>query len=94
MGGVGGQSHAPAALSQPVPIKQEAGWDPGPGWTGAENLAATWIRSSDRPALIESLYRLRYSGRIILNRANLLEIVYIRCRHLYHLCWHIVYINV
>jgi len=29
-----------------------------------------------------------------LNRANLLEIVYIRCRHLYHLCWHIVYINV
>ena len=49
----------------PVPIIQEAGWDPGPGWTGAEKLAATWIRSSDRPALIESLYRLSYSGRIM-----------------------------
>jgi len=23
----------------PVPIVQEAGWDPGPVWTGAENLA-------------------------------------------------------
>ena len=54
--GVAGQSHAPAALPQPVPIKQEAGWDTGPGWTSVENLAATWIRSSDRPALIESLY--------------------------------------
>jgi len=31
----------------------------GPG-TGGENLAATWIRSPDRPARSESLYRLRY----------------------------------
>jgi hypothetical protein len=23
----------------PVPLVQEAGWAPGPGWTGAENLA-------------------------------------------------------
>jgi hypothetical protein len=23
----------------PVPIEQEAGWAPGPVWTGAENLA-------------------------------------------------------
>jgi hypothetical protein len=29
----------------PVPIVQEAGWAPGPGWTGAENLALTGIRS-------------------------------------------------
>jgi hypothetical protein len=30
----------------PVPIVQEAGWDPGPVWTGAENLAPpTGIRS-------------------------------------------------
>jgi len=40
----------------------EAGWTPGPVWTGAENLACTGIRSPDRPTLSESLYRLLYSG--------------------------------
>ena len=44
----------------PVPIVQEAGWAPGPVWTGAENLAPTGIRSPDRPARNQSLYRLRY----------------------------------
>jgi len=44
----------------PVPIVQEAGWAPGPVWTGAENLAPTGIRSPDRPARSQSLYRLRY----------------------------------
>jgi hypothetical protein len=34
----------------PVPIVQEAGWAPGPVWTGAEYLGPTGIRSSDRPA--------------------------------------------
>jgi len=34
----------------PVPIVEEAGWAPGPVWTGAENLASTGIRSPDRPA--------------------------------------------
>ena len=34
----------------PVPIVQEAGWAPGPAWTGAENLAPTGIRYPDRPA--------------------------------------------
>jgi hypothetical protein len=34
----------------PVPIVQEAGWAPGPVWTGAENPAPTGIRSPDRPA--------------------------------------------
>jgi len=29
---------------------QEALWIPGPGWTGAENLAPTGILSPDRPA--------------------------------------------
>jgi len=29
----------------PVPILQEAGWAPGPVWTGAENLVPTGIRS-------------------------------------------------
>jgi hypothetical protein len=39
--GVGGQRHAPAAFTPGidlVPIVQEAGWAPGPVWTGAENL--------------------------------------------------------
>ena len=44
----------------PVRIEQEAGWAPGPVWTGAENLAPTEIRSPDRPARSQSLYRLRY----------------------------------
>jgi len=44
----------------PVPIVQEAGWAPGPVWTGAENLAATGIQSPDRPARSQSLYRLSY----------------------------------
>jgi hypothetical protein len=32
---------------------------PGSVWTGAENLAPTGIRSPDRPARSQSLYRLR-----------------------------------
>jgi hypothetical protein len=42
----------------PVSIVQEAGWAPGPVWTGADNLASSGIRSSVRPARSESLYRL------------------------------------
>ena len=49
----------------PVPIVQEAGWAPGPVWTGAENLASTGIRSPDRPARSESLYRLSYRGPLL-----------------------------
>jgi hypothetical protein len=44
----------------PVPIVQEAGWAPGPVWTCAKNLAPTGIRSPDRPARIQSLYRMSY----------------------------------
>jgi len=44
----------------PVPITKEAGWAPGPFWTGAENLAPTRIRSPDRPACSKSLYQLSY----------------------------------
>jgi hypothetical protein len=55
---------APRPLStpgkDPVPIVQEAGWAPGPVWRSAENLAPTGIRSPDRPARSESLYRLSY----------------------------------
>ena len=46
----------------PVPIVMEAEWAPGPVWKGAENLAPTRIRSPERPACSESLYRLRYPG--------------------------------
>jgi len=63
--GVGGQGHALAALptgKDPVPIVWEAGWIPEPVWTSAENLAPTGIRSPDRPARSESLYRLSYPG--------------------------------
>ena len=61
-----GQRHAPAALNpgkDPVPIVEEAGWAPGPVWTGAEKLAPTGIRSPDRPARSQSLYRLSYRAR-------------------------------
>ena len=42
----------------PVPIVQETGWAPGPVWTGVENLTPTGIRSPDRPARSQLLYRL------------------------------------
>jgi hypothetical protein len=43
----------------PVPIVQEAGWAPGPVWTGGKSRP-TGIRSPDRPARSQSLYRLSY----------------------------------
>ena len=46
----------------PVPTVQEAGWATRPVWTGTENLALTGIRSPDRPARNQSLYRLSYPG--------------------------------
>jgi hypothetical protein len=61
--GVRGQPHAPAAFTpgkELVPIVQEAGWAPGPVWTGAENLASTRIQSPDHPACSQPLYRLCY----------------------------------
>ena len=51
----------------PVPIVQESGLSPGPLWTGAENLALTGIRSPNRPARSESLYRLSYPGPICIH---------------------------
>ena len=62
---VGGQRHAPAVLplgKRPSTHCYEAGWAPGPVWRVAENLALTGIRSPDRKARSESLYRLRYPG--------------------------------
>jgi len=48
----------------PVPIVQEAWWNPGPAWTGEENLAHTEIRSPDRPTRSQLLYRIRYAIHI------------------------------
>ena len=75
---MGGQPHAPAASTpgkDQVPTVQEAGWTPGPVWTGAENLASTGIRSPDRPARSQSLYRLRYPAHT--NNVRLQYEVYI-----------------
>ena len=46
---------------EPVPILQEAGWAPGPVWTGGRSRPH---RDSipDRPARSQSLYRLSYPG--------------------------------
>ena len=60
---VGGQRHVPAALppgKTRYSIVQEAGWAPGPVWTGLENLAPTCIWSPDRTSRSESLCRLSY----------------------------------
>jgi hypothetical protein len=51
------------SMKDPVPIVFEAGWAPGPVWTGAENLTPTRVRSLDRPAHSKSLYQLSYSGQ-------------------------------
>jgi hypothetical protein len=64
--GVGGRN-VPVALS---PGKRPGthcigGWvAPGPVSTDAENLAPTGIRSPDRPARSQSLYRLSYPSHI------------------------------
>jgi len=45
-----GQPHAPATSTpgkDPVPIVQEAGWAPGPVWTGGR---PHWDSIPDRPA--------------------------------------------
>jgi hypothetical protein len=58
-----------------VPIVQEAGWAPRSVWTGAENLSPTGIRSPDRPARSQSLYRLRYPAHVYtINLTNILNV--------------------
>ena len=47
------------------PLYRRLGGVPGPVWTGAENLAPTGIRSPDRQARSQSLYRLRYPAHSI-----------------------------
>ena len=60
----------------PLPILQEAGWAPGPVWTGGI-LVLTGIRSPDRPARSQSLYLLSYPAhtsttttKIVINKES------------------------
>jgi hypothetical protein len=67
LGGGGWSAPRPGCFTprkDPVPIVQEAGWAPGPVWTCAKNLTPTGIRSPDRPAHSQSLYRLSYRAQL------------------------------
>ena len=64
------------------PIVQETGSAPGPIWTSAENLAPTGIRSPDRQALSESLYRLNYPGPPVrMRHTNMYVCIYVMCNY-------------
>jgi hypothetical protein len=53
---VGLHGRAGRMRKDPVPMVQEAGWVPRPGWAGAENFAPTAIRSRDSSARSESIH--------------------------------------
>ena len=57
---------------EPVPIVQEAGWAPGPVWTGGKSRPH-WDSIPDRPARSQSLYRLSYPAHHIHIYANILD---------------------
>ena len=60
--GVEGQPHAPAASTpgkDTVPILQETGWAPWPVWKGGKSRPHQ-DSIPERPARIQSLYRLSY----------------------------------
>ena len=64
--GVGGQSHAPAASTpakHTVPIVQEAGWAPGPVWTGGIPRPHR-DPIPDHPARSQSLHLLGYPAHV------------------------------
>jgi len=62
----------------PVTIVQKNGWAPGPVWTRAENLAPTGIRSPDRPARSQSLYRLSHPAHRGRRNLYIIELVNFR----------------
>ena len=57
-----------------VLVVQVAGWNPGPVWTGAENLGLTGTRYPALPARDDSLYRLTYPGPLLLRREKKKEL--------------------
>jgi len=61
------------------PLYRRLGGPPGLVRTGAENLAPTGIRSPDRPARSQSLYRLRYPA---LNHWEWLFMIGCKCKSL------------
>jgi hypothetical protein len=70
----------------PVPIVQEAGWAQGPVRTCAKNIAHTGIRSPERPARIQSLYRLSFlAPYIYIYIYTVYSIIF--CKHSYMLKW-------
>ena len=69
----------PTSGKDPVPIVQEAKWASGPVWTGAENLAPTGIRSPDRPAHRQPLYRLRYPAHCCIHLRSIFFFVVVPC---------------
>jgi hypothetical protein len=72
--GEGGQRHTPAALppgkQTRYPFYRRLGGAQEPVWMDAESLAHTGIRSPDRPACSESLYRLSHPGPQNINNMN------------------------
>ena len=67
----------------PVPILQEAGWALGSVWMGAESLAPTGIRSPDRQACSQSLYRPRYPAIMWQVWIYIFMLLYILFRYLF-----------
>jgi len=55
-------------VKDPVPIVQETGWAPGPISDRCGKSRSTGIRSPDRPARNQSLYRLSHPAYIIICR--------------------------
>ena len=56
------QPHLTPGKETRYPLHRNLGGTPGSVWTVADYLAPTGIRSPDRPARSESLYRLSYPG--------------------------------
>ena len=78
---MGGQTHASAASTPGkdlLPILQEAGWAPGPVWTGGKPRPQ---RDSipDRPARSQSLYRLSCPAHV--TKVQLQKVPAIVTRH-------------
>ena len=79
--GVGGQRHAPAAL----PPGKRSGIHCIGGWVGPRTGLAvcgksrppTGIRSPDRPARTESLYRLSYPGSVLGRQSTKFKLYYL-----------------
>jgi hypothetical protein len=69
-----------------VPHEEDV-WTPGPVWDGAENLASTGIRSPDRQACSESLYRLSYRGPCRLTYEWYISVVDINMQKMLKMCF-------